>query len=266
MSKNQNTNNKKPIKRKRRVKKRRLLILIILLGLIIFAIGKGAMWAGQTVKDMQNKDKEEITTPPKIEHFDLEDEVNKDLGKKYTILIDPGHGGNDKGTMNKSKTVYEKDLAFQIGKRVANKLSKQNDVQVIISRTDDKYVSLEDRALMANEQGVDALVSIHLNAEGGGSTAHGVETYYRRGAVDDSKEFAKTVQKSIKSYVDLRDRGIKEDIYQVLRDSEMPAILIECGFLTNPEETKKLLDTKYQDTLAEGIAQGVLTYLDEKSK
>lgn len=262
--KSNNTNKKRP--KKRRIRKDRLLILIVLLGLIVFVTAKGVMWAGQAFKDMQNKDKEEVKEPPKIEYFALEDEVNKDLGKKYTILVDPGHGGNDKGTMNKSKTVFEKDLTLQIAKRVANKLSQQNDVQVIISRTDDKYISLEDRAILANEQKVDALISIHLNAEGGGNSASGVETYYRKGAIDDSKELASTVQKTINSYVDIRDRGIKEDIYQVLRDSNMPAILVECGFLTNPEETKHLIDAKYQDTLADGITQGILTYLDEKSK
>lgn len=268
MSKNRkNTNNRRP--KKRRIRKMRLLIVILLLGLFIFGIFKGSMLAGQTIKNMQEKNKnqsQETESTTKIEQFDLEEEVNKDLGKKYTILVDPGHGGKDKGTMNNSKTIYEKDLNLQIAKRVANKLCKQNDVQVIISRIDDKYVSLSDRVKLAKENNVDVLVSIHLNAEGGGDSASGIETYYRKGAIDDSKELAETVQKTIKTYVDARDRGIKEDIYQVLRDSDMPAILIECGFLTNPDETKQLMDAKYQDTLADGIAQGVLTFLDNKSK
>ncbi|MGL6106282.1 N-acetylmuramoyl-L-alanine amidase family protein [Romboutsia sp.] len=262
MSKN---NNKKT--KKKRIRKGRLLIVILLIGAFIFAIAKGGIWAEKTIKNIQDKkNKQEVEKTVKMEQFDLEEEVNKDLGKKYTVLVDPGHGGNDKGTMNKSKTILEKEITLQIGKRVANKLSHQKDVQVIISRTDDKYISPGDRARLANEQGVDVLVSIHLNAEGGGNSASGVETYYRRGAIDESKKFAESVQKTIKSYIDTRDRGIKEDIYQVLRDSDMPAILIECGFLTNPGEIKNLQNAEYQDTLAEGITQGVLTFLDEKSK
>lgn len=243
----------------------RLLIVILFLVLFIFAIIKGSMWASQTIKGIQEKQITQDTEPPKqVEQFDLEEEVNKDLGKKYTVLIDPGHGGKDKGTMNNSKTIYEKDLTLQISKRVANKLSKQNDVQVMISRIDDQFVSLSDRVKLAKDNNVDLLVSIHLNAEGGGNSATGVETYYRRGATDDSKELAETVQKTIRTYIDVRDRGVKEDIYQVLRDSDMPAILIECGFLTNVEETKKLMDSNYQNDLSDGIAQGILTFLDSR--
>ena len=145
---------------------------------------------------------------------------------------------------------------------VASKLSKQNDIQVTLSRTDDKYIALGDRATKANNENVDLLVSIHLNAEYGGTSAYGLETYYKKGATDGSDKLADAVQKSIISYIDVRDRGIREDNFQVLRESSMPAILIECGFLTNAEESKKLIEPQYQENLTEGIAQGILSYLD----
>ena len=192
--------------------------------------------------------------------------LRQNINKKYTILIDPGHGGNDKGTIANDKITFEKDITLKVGALVAQKLTKQKDVQVIISRNEDKYVSLADRAKLANEQGVDALVSIHLNGQTGGTDAFGLETYYTKEKNDGSYELAKQIQETITSYIDVRDRGVKPERFQVLLQSKMPAVLIECGFLSNDEEAKKLKDEAYQESLAEGIAQGILTYLDTNSK
>jgi len=152
-------------------------------------------------------------------------------------------------------------------KKVASILSRQNDVQVILTRTEDKFVSLEDRVIMANnqEQKIDAFISIHMNAESGGNTANGIETYYRAETTSEGKslQLANSVQKTIGSYVKMKDRGVRQEILQVLRDSKVPAILVECGFITNEKEEQKLLDEQYQNLLSEGIAQGVLTFLDE---
>ena len=200
------------------------------------------------------------------EYETLPTEVDKNINKKYTILIDPGHGGNDKGTIANDKITFEKDITLKVGALVAQKLTKQKDVQVIISRNEDKYVSLADRAKLANEQGVDALVSIHLNGQTGGTDAFGLETYYTKEKNDGSYELAKQIQETITSYIDVRDRGVKPERFQVLLQSKMPAVLIECGFLSNDEEAKKLKDEAYQESLAEGIAQGILTYLDTNSK
>ena len=251
-------------KKKKRIKKTRLLIVIIFMVLFVSVISKAVVGVAQVIKNIDKNNPINIEDTINQKHFDLEEEVNKDLGKKYTVLIDPGHGGNDKGAQSKDKKIFEKDVTLLLSKIVANKLSKQNDVQVVISRTDDKYLSLSDRAQMANRENVDLLVSIHLNAEGGGNTAHGLETYYRKGANDGSEKLANSVQKSIKSYVEIRDRGVREDTFQVLKEASMPAILVECGFLTNPKEVKQLLNEKYQENLAEGIVQGILSFLDSK--
>lgn len=266
-----NTNRKSTRRKKKKVRIKRLLIVIFLASLFVFGIYKSAVWIGQTLKSIEkSEDKKNEAPVENIEqqkHFDLKEEVNKDLGKKYTVLIDPGHGGNDKGTQSKDSKILEKDVSLILSKRIANKLSQQDDVQVIISRTDDKYMSLADRAVFANSENVDVLVSVHLNAESGGTSANGVETYYKKGAQDGSDKLAESIQKSIKSYVDVRDRGVREDMFQVLRDSTMPSVLIECGFLTNAEEAKKLLSKEYQEILTEGIVQGILSYLDSsKSK
>ena len=132
--------------------------------------------------------------------YDLDDE-KKRQSKKYNIVVDAGHGGNDKGSVDSTETVYEKDIALQIAKKVASRLGRESDVNVIMTRTEDKYVSLEERAEIAKRANADALISIHLNAQKKYGDANGLETWYRNGATDGSKELANSVQQTTASYV-----------------------------------------------------------------
>lgn len=196
--------------------------------------------------------------------YDLDDE-KKRQSKKYNIVVDAGHGGNDKGSIDSTETVYEKDIALQISKKVASRLGRESDVNVIMTRTEDKYVSLEERAEIAKRANADALVSIHLNAQKKFGDANGLETWYRSGATDGSKELANSVQQTTASYVEIMSRGILRNSFEILRETTMPAVLVECGFITNVSDMKKLNDPNFQDMLAEGIMQGTLTFLDEKN-
>ena len=259
-------NRKKRRNKKRKINKIKLLLLFIAVILFIvgsFKLTQSAILAIQNIRI--NKEKTPVEVNVNDEYEVLQTEVDKNINKKYTIMIDPGHGGYDKGTIANDKVTFEKDITLQIGALVAQKLTKQKDVQAIISRNEDKYISLADRAKLANEQNVDLFVSIHLNGQTGGSDATGLETYYTKGKDDDSHELAKQIQETTTSYVDVRDRGVKTDKFQVLIQTEMPSVLVECGFLTNTDEAKKLKDKSYQENLAEGIAQGILTYLDTSS-
>lgn len=252
--------------KKRKINKKKLLILFIVFILFIpisFKLTQSAILKIQNITI--NKQQTSVEVNSDNEYETLHTEVDKNVNKKYTIMIDPGHGGYDKGTIANDKVTFEKDITLQIGALVAQKLTKQKDVQAIISRNEDKYISLADRAKLANEQNVDLFVSIHLNGQAGGSDATGFETYYTKGKDDGSDELAKQIQEIVISYVDVRDRGVKTEKFQVLSDSKMPAVLVECGFLTNDEEAKKLKDKSYQENLAEGIAQGILAYLDTNS-
>ena len=260
----------------RRINKKKFILLICMIGIFGLGMNKVTLGVSQVVKnidDVKNKKIEEQKKLEEEKQFNLELEQDG-LDKKYTILIDPGHGGKDPGNLgtpiiegDTKEKIYEKDLNLQIGKKVASILSRQNDVQVILTRTEDKFISLEDRVIMANnqEQKIDAFISIHMNAESGGNTANGIETYYRAEATPEGKslQLANSVQKTIGSYIKMKDRGVRQEILQVLRDSKVPAILVECGFITNDKEEQKLLDDQYQNQLSEGIAQGVLTFLDE---
>lgn len=265
-------------KRKKRINKKKLILLFSMIGIFMFGMVKATTGISTVAKNIEAKKQAEIEKQKSLEaqkQFNIEEEQTDGLQKKYTVVVDPGHGGKDPGNKgystrnNKSdKKVYEKDLALEISKKVAGILSRQNDVQVVLTRTEDKFVEASERVKTAETQNADVLVSIHMNAEAGGNSAYGIETYYRANAPsnDKSSHLAETIQHTIGSYIKMRDRGTKEDIFQVLRDTTMPAALVECGFISNYKEEQKLLDEKYQNQLSEGIAQGILTFLDENNK
>ncbi|NMS91220.1 N-acetylmuramoyl-L-alanine amidase [Clostridioides difficile] len=264
-SRNKSKNTSHLNRKKRKLNKKKLVVLVCFTILFLFIAFKVTQGVVALVKGMDKSNNTNQQQSVKSEQFDLgNEEENKN--KKYTVFIDPGHGGNDKGTQSKTSNRYEKDLNLQISKKLANKLAKQKDIQVVVSRTDDTYVSLMDRVNLAKNSSADVLVSIHLNAEKNGNTATGIETWYRNKATDGSKKLAESVQSTIASYVKVRDRGIVENNFEVLRESSMPAILVECGFLTTPSEEQKIINEKYQDQLTEGIVQGILSYLDSNGK
>lgn len=256
------------------------VILVIALGFcgvkgIQMLKGKSSNTASTTTEDTsrdKNSSDNEVSTSSGGKsknsttkgQYDLDDE-KKRQSKKYNIVVDAGHGGNDKGSIDSTETVYEKDIALQIAKKVASRLGRESDVNVIMTRTEDKYVSLEERAEIAKRANADALISIHLNAQKKYGDANGLETWYRGGATDGSKELASSVQQTTASYVDIMSRGILRNNFEILRETTMPAVLVECGFITNVSDMNKLKDPNYQDMLAEGIMQGTLSFLDEKN-
>ena len=256
-------------KKKAKINKRKLLVVVVVLFIVIFSlfkafqvISKGAVVAKDNVESfittVFGKD-EDISKINEDEQFNLEDENIIDE-KKYVVYIDVGHGGTDIGYKTKDG-VTEKDLDLQISKLVSSRLSSQGDVSVIVSRNTDINLSNNERVDDANKQNADVFISIHMTGNDD-PTAQGVQTFYRVGANDASDEFATLVQKSVAAYVNLKDRGATPFTFGVLQGNNMPAILIQCGFLSNPDEEKKLTNSEFQKDLAEGIAQGILSFLD----
>lgn len=248
-------------------KKTKLSIAVVFLVLISFL-------GVREVKNLKNnngkkvvtfsENKEDTNNDNLKSQYDLSDEKNN-ASKKYNIVVDAGHGGNDKGSIDSTTTIYEKDIALQIAKKVASRLGRESDVNVVMTRTEDKYVGLKERAEIAKRANADALISIHLNAERKFGEANGLETWYRNGATDGSKELASSVQETTVSYIDITNRGILKNSFEILRETTMPAVLVECGFITNVSDMEKIKDQNYQDMLAEGIMQGTLAFLDSKN-
>jgi N-acetylmuramoyl-L-alanine amidase len=192
----------------------------------------------------------------------------KVLKDRPMIIIDAGHGGADKGAVYHG--LREKDLALKISKLVYQKLSKKG-LPLLCIRSRDKTVSLESRVALAQKYS-GLYVSIHLNSAPNKNVT-GLETFwcdsqkiYWQNAkpkwVVRSKDFAQVVHQAILNKIpNLIDRGVKHGCPLVLIGNlHMPAILIECGFLSNEDEAKKLANLEYQDQLADAIAQGIECY------
>jgi N-acetylmuramoyl-L-alanine amidase len=194
-----------------------------------------------------------------------------------TIVLDPGHGGGDRGTRGRSS--FEKDMTLDLAKRVERNLAA-GGVRVLLTRTVDKTVGLDDRVAFTKAKGADLFVSLHFNS---GGSAEGIETYCTPPAgatstadpradggdrdtvpsnrVDDQNVWlAQCTQKAALRATRAMDRGVRRARFYVLRYATCPSILIEGGFLSNAAEERRILQSDYREMLAKGIADGILTY------
>ncbi|MGL5506813.1 MAG: N-acetylmuramoyl-L-alanine amidase family protein [Paraclostridium sp.] len=260
---------KKVIKKKvikKKVKKSRVTIVVLLLLISIVSLSYATKNIVTTFSSMaisKSKEKEkaeqEKVDDKEIEQLTLDKE---DEQKKFKIVVDAAHGGEDSGKTGFSKKTLEKDVSLQISKKVASKLAQYKDIEVILTRSEDITLSKEERVNIANSQKADLLVSIHLNGEYGGGSANGTETYYQQGSVDNSDKLAKSIQDTVCLYLETRNRGVIATNIDLLKNTTMPSASIEVGFITNEEEEKKLKTNSYQEKMADGIAQGILSYVD----
>lgn len=183
--------------------------------------------------------------------------------KAPLIVIDPGHGGIDSGCPGGSGRVMEKDINLGIALLVRDKLEEKG-FRVIMTRETDEFLSKEERALLANSHQADAYVSIHQNTyEGKDKSIGGIETWYDGSDEErDSGALAACVHREAVASAGAVERSlIDSDELYVLSKTLMPSCLIETGFLSNPEECRRLSDTAYQERLAEGIAEGIAEYI-----
>lgn len=198
------------------------------------------------------------------------------------VVLDPGHGGADPGTGEGS--LQEKGFTLDIAKRVRGRL-RENHVNVMMTRDRDATMSLDERCWRADRYGADIFVSIHLNASRNPAIS-GVETYIvpasgypttveleqnvltvkRKDCPGNRFDGANVVlaqylHKGLLAHTGSADRGIRRARFYVIRNANSPAALVECGFLSNRKEARKILDADYRDQIAEGISRGILTYL-----
>jgi N-acetylmuramoyl-L-alanine amidase len=178
-------------------------------------------------------------------------------GKK--ICIDAGHGGYDAGALGPGGA-NEKDVNLDIALKTKAELEKCG-AEVLLTRTDDTFVSLQDRTDFANKEKCDIFISAHENSAAKKKRiAHGTETFWHTKGDDNDKKLATELQTNIVSAIGLTDRGVKQANFAVLRESEMPAALIETAFISNPEEEKLLTDPVFQQKVAMAVTKGVLGY------
>jgi N-acetylmuramoyl-L-alanine amidase len=223
------------------------------------------------------------------------------LGVKK-ITVDMGHGGDDFGAPGYIKGVHEKDIVLKLGKKLAKKIREDLNCEVIMTRTSDKYLTLEERTAISNTKNSDIFISIHTNASRNKS-AYGIETYFLNLATDDeairvaarenatstknisdlqtilndlmqnakineSSRLASHVQESICGHLGgkfdmIKNKGVKQAPFYVLLGAQMPAILVETSFISNKRECERLNNPAYQDMLCDAIVRGIKNYIRE---
>ena len=219
------------------------------------------------------------------------------------IVIDPGHGGKDYGAPGFKKGIHEKYVVMQIANRLAKKIRKELKCEVLLTRTRDKFLTLEERTAFANTKNADLFISIHTNSHRD-RRAFGIETYFLNLATDDesirvaafenatstknisdlqnilndlmqnakineSSRLAVHVQTSLierlkeKKWTRIKSKGVKQAPFYVLLGATMPSILVETSFISNARECNRLIGAKYQERLCEGIVRGIKRYIKE---
>ncbi len=213
------------------------------------------------------------------------------------VVLDPGHGGKDPGCVGKNGTL-EKDVVLIIS-RLLKTLLEKDGLEVILTRGSDIFLPVENRTVIANQKQADLFISIHANATRNRKLS-GIETFYlnfnqdpsviataaRENAtstknisdmketidkivqntkIPESKELAKDIQNNLvkslsKNYSNINSLGVKGGPFWVLIGAEVPSVLVEISFLSNPTEEKRLLSTQYRQRIAQGIYEGIMAY------
>jgi len=174
-----------------------------------------------------------------------------------TVVIDPGHGGKDPGATS-YHGYYEKTVNLSIARKVASHLENRG-VRVIMTRNSDIFIELNERADIANRAGADLFVSIHADAHQS-SSQNGYTIYVARSASWTSKKVGIAVEQAM-GQTGLASKGIRNSDFRVLVRTACPAVLVECGYLTNPSEASLLDDSQFQDRIARSIADGIIAAL-----
>ncbi|MFJ7840547.1 N-acetylmuramoyl-L-alanine amidase [Lysinibacillus sphaericus] len=173
-----------------------------------------------------------------------------------TIVVDPGHGGNDHGTTGQRGT-DEKDITLKTASLLASKLSAAG-ANVVMTRESDEYVALRKRVSIAHQHDADAFISIHYDATDNSSIS-GFTSYYLN---NNQKGLAEAIHNGLASKINLKDRGTQQGNYLVLRENRQKAVLIELGFLSNANEERVITTAKFREQASLGIYQGILDYFD----
>ncbi len=176
--------------------------------------------------------------------------------KNKTIIIDPGHGGNDSGTIGENGTL-EKDLTFYTARLLARKL-EASGATVIVTRSDDTYISLTDRVKLSHLNRADAFISLHYDSAEQ-ATVKGITTYYYH---NYQIPLAKALSGAFEDTKELQIRAARFGDYHVLRSNSMPAILLELGYLSNAEEEELITSLEYQATIVQAIYNGLGGYFN----
>lgn len=188
-----------------------------------------------------------------------------DEPSRYSVVLDPGHGGIDPGAPAYNNSFDEKSETLKIQKQIRPELIF-NGCSVFMSRDVDKTIRVEDVVGFTESKKPDVFISVHINSYEKSRVYNGIETYYSKlnPVASESKKLAEKIQQNAVKSDGWRNRGVLSANYYVIKHTDMPAVLVECGFASNPEDVRRLNDKDVIRKLAKNISNGILEYLKEK--
>ncbi|NLU33096.1 MAG: N-acetylmuramoyl-L-alanine amidase [Clostridiaceae bacterium] len=256
-----------------------LLVFLLIVTAVTLALrknGEDARDAAVVVTPFVPPPTPELTPPPTPTPQPIDIPEGKTM-EKVVIVIDPGHGESDPGTVSPGEDLYEKDVTLDIGLKVRDLLTDAG-INTIMTRDRDKRLDDSDqkhdlwlRAQVANDNNATLFVSIHVNAydlkSKGARQVNGMEVIYHRGKQPmyddfDSKDFAEIMAKTIQQYNGIYFRGLISNDLSVLRNTRMPAVLVETAFITNQEDYERLKSDEFRTNTAIGIVEGIKQALE----
>ncbi len=251
------------------------------------------------IEKRSSEDQETETTLETAPELSLAQQLGLGVQK---IVIDPGHGGKDPGAI--ANGLKEKDIVLKLAKKLKKKLESSLGCEVVLTRNDDQYISLEERTAVANGNNADLFISLHVNAHPIASV-HGLETYFlnltndreamrvaafenatselqmsdlqdvlsgimKNSKIKESSKLAHNVHNTVISGLkednqSLKDLGVKQAPFYVLIGAEMPAILVEIAFISNPDEAKKLGEDDFLRSISDQIVKGIRFYVNSNT-
>lgn len=173
------------------------------------------------------------------------------------VVIDAGHGGHDPGTISPTG-IQEKTINLRVAAKIA-RLLEQRGIGVVMTRWQDQFIELEDRAAVGNQRNADLFVSIHADSAPS-SSAQGFTVYVATAASTEAYQAARAIDQAMER-TGMDNRGIREEDYRVLVKTNGPAVLIELGYLSNAQDAARLADDSFRDRLAQAIADGIQAFL-----
>ena len=182
-------------------------------------------------------------------------------GVPVTVVVDAGHGGEDGGTVEQAATEKEINLAVVLKLK---ELLEEQGIRVVLTRDKDIFMKLEERVQIANGEKADLFISIHCNYYEKDSSIYGLECYYCKSG-EEGKHYAEKIMETIEESKNIVSKNVKPADYYILKNTTVPAVLVEIGYLSNYNERNQLMSEEYQEKLAGELVKGIVKGMEEKT-
>lgn len=261
----------RPRQQKKRIARRRRImiaymvrgIVVVILAVMVLLMICGCLYIKDFFLGDKDTDRKAESDRGTVSHVEEESEPIGEIKKdtRYKIMLDAGHGGADGGT--EKQAAVEKDINLAIVLEMKELLENKN-IRVALTRDRDVFMSLEDRVRAAEEADADLFLSVHCNYYEKDSSISGLECYYCKGA-SEGRDYAEKIITEIEERGNIVSRNAKPADYYVLKNTSIPAVLVEVGYLSNYNERTNLMTEEYQERIAIELVEGVVKGFESKS-